>query len=198
MGPAPLEDLIASFAKLPGIGRVTAQRLALHVLKRPREEAELLANALVAAKDGIQYCSECFNFTERDSEHCVICRDARRDERCICVVEEASDVLVLEANQIHRGVFHVLGGLLSPLEGVAPEDLRIGELVARAQRVQASEVIIALNAGPEGDATASYLHQLLSPHAQISRPARGLPVGADLDLADRVTLTHAFAGRSAL
>ena len=198
MGPAPLEDLIASFAKLPGIGRVTAQRLALHVLKRPREEAELLANALVAAKDGIQYCSECFNFTERDNEHCVICRDARRDERCICVVEEASDVLVLEANQIHRGVFHVLGGLLSPLEGVAPEDLRIGELVARAQRVQASEVIIALNAGPEGDATASYLHQLLSPHAQVSRPARGLPVGADLDLADRVTLTHAFAGRSSL
>ena len=178
MGPAPLEDLIASFAKLPGIGRVTAQRLALHVLKRPREEAELLANALVAAKDGIQYCSECFNFTERDSEHCVICRDARRDERCICVVEEASDVLVLEA--------------------VAPEDLRSGELVARAQRVQASEGIIALNAGPEGDATASYLHQLLSPHAQISRPARGLPVGADLDLADRVTLTHAFAGRSSL
>ena len=198
MGPAPLEDLIAYFAKLPGIGRVTAQRLALHVLKRPREEAELLANALVAAKDGVHYCSECFNFTERDSERCAICRDARRDERCICVVEEASDVLVLEANQIHRGVFHVLGGLLSPLEGVAPEDLRIGELVARAQRVQASEVIIALNAGPEGDATASYLHQLLSPHAQISRPARGLPVGADLDLADRVTLTHAFAGRSAL
>ena len=198
MGPAPLEDLIAYFAKLPGIGRVTAQRLALHVLKRPREEAELLANALVAAKDGVHYCSECFNFTERDSERCAICRDARRDERCICVVEEASDVLALEANQIHRGVFHVLGGLLSPLEGVAPEDLRIGELVARTQRVQASEVIIALNAGPEGDATASYLHQLLLPHAQVSRLARGLPVGADLDLADRVTLTHAFAGRSSL
>ncbi len=198
MGPAPLEDLIASFAKLPGIGRISAQRLALHVLKRPREEAELLANALVAAKDGIKYCRECFNFTERDSERCAICRDARRDERCICVVEESSDVLVLEANQIHRGVFHVLGGLLSPLEGVSPEDLRIDELVARVQRVQASEVIIALNAGPEGDATAGYLHQLLSPNTQVSRPARGLPVGADLDLADRVTLTHAFAGRSSL
>jgi recombination protein RecR len=187
-----------AFAKLPGIGRVTAQRLALHVLKRPREEAELLARALVAAKDGIQYCGECFNFTERGSERCAICRDDRRDPHCIRVVEEASDVLVLEANQIHRGVFHVLGGVLSPLEGVAPEDLRIGELVARVQRTQAREVIIALNAGPEGDATASYLHQLLSPHAQVSRPARGLPVGADLDLADRVTLTHAFAGRSSL
>jgi len=100
MGPAPLEDLISAFAKLPGIGRVTAQRLALHVLKRPREEAEVLANTLVAAKDGIQYCSECFNFTERESDRCAICRDERRDERCICVVEEASDVLVLEANQI--------------------------------------------------------------------------------------------------
>ena len=198
MGPAPLEDLIIAFAKLPGIGRVTAQRLALYVIKRPREEAEQLAHALVGVKDGLQYCTDCFNFTELGSGLCVICRDERRDKQCICVVEEASDVLALEANQIHRGVFHVLGGVLSPLEGVAPEDLRIGELVERVKRDEAREVILALNAGPEGDATASYLHQLLSALTRVSRPARGLPVGADLDLADRVTLTHAFAGRSLL
>lgn len=198
MGPAPLEDLIIAFAKLPGIGRVTAQRLALYVIKRPREEAEQLAHALVGVKDGLRYCADCFNFTELGSELCTICRDERRDKQCICVVEEASDVLVLEANQIHRGVFHVLGGVLSPLEGIAPEDLHIGELVERVKRDQAREVILALNAGPEGDATANYLHQLLSMQTQVSRPARGLPVGADLDLADRVTLTHAFAGRSSL
>ena len=138
MGPAPLEDLISAFAKLPGIGRVTAQR-----------QSASRAEAAARRGRGIGQCtsrrerwypafrSECFNFTERESDRCAICRDERRDERCICVVEEASDVLVLEANQIHRGVFHVLGGLLSPLEGIAPEDLRIGELVARAQRVQA-------------------------------------------------------------
>lgn len=198
MGPAPLEDLIMAFAKLPGIGRVTAQRLALYVVKRPRDEAEQLAHALVGVKDGIKKCSECFNFTELSSELCAVCRDDRRDRQCICVVEEASDVLALEANQIHRGVFHVLGGVLSPLEGISPDDLRITELVERVQREQTREVILALNAGPEGDATANYLHQLLSAQTRVSRPARGLPVGADLDLADRVTLTHAFAGRSSL
>ncbi|MFT5090798.1 MAG: recombination protein RecR [Candidatus Latescibacterota bacterium] len=198
MGPAPLEDLIMAFAKLPGIGRVTAQRLALYVVKRPRDEAEQLAHALVGVKDGIKKCSECFNFTELSSELCAVCRDDRRDRLCICVVEEASDVLALEANQIHRGVFHVLGGVLSPLEGISPDDLRITELVERVQREQTREVILALNAGPEGDATANYLHQLLSAQTRVSRPARGLPVGADLDLADRVTLTHAFAGRSPL
>ncbi|MGY8822718.1 MAG: recombination mediator RecR [Candidatus Latescibacterota bacterium] len=198
MGPAPLEDLIMAFAKLPGIGRVTAQRLALYVVKRPRDEAEQLAHALVGVKDGIKKCSECFNFTELSSELCAVCRDERRDRLCICVVEEASDVLALEANQIHRGVFHVLGGVLSPLEGISPDDLRITELVERVQREQTREVILALNAGPEGDATANYLHQLLSAQTRVSRPARGLPVGADLDLADRVTLTHAFAGRSPL
>ena len=198
MGPAPLEDLIMAFAKLPGIGRVTAQRLALYVVKRPRDEAEQLAHALVGVKDGIKMCSECFNFTELSSELCAVCRDERRDRLCICVVEEASDVLALEANQIHRGVFHVLGGVLSPLEGISPDDLRITELVERVQREQTREVILALNAGPEGDATANYLHQLLSAQTRVSRPARGLPVGADLDLADRVTLTHAFAGRSPL
>ncbi|MFT7696036.1 MAG: recombination protein RecR, partial [Candidatus Latescibacterota bacterium] len=176
----------------------TAQRLALYVVKRPRDEAEQLAHALVGVKDGIKKCSECFNFTELSSELCAVCRDDRRDRLCICVVEEASDVLALEANQIHRGVFHVLGGVLSPLEGISPDDLRITELVERVQREQTREVILALNAGPEGDATANYLHQLLSAQTRVSRPARGLPVGADLDLADRVTLTHAFAGRSPL
>lgn len=198
MGPIPIEDLIIAFAKLPGIGRVTAQRLALHVVKQSREDAEQLSRALIGAKDRIQYCSECFNFMEKTAELCAVCRNERRDKQCICVVEEASDVLALEANQIHPGVFHVLGGVLSPLEGIAPEDLRIGELIERVKRDEVREVILALNAGPEGDATASYLSQQLADLTRVSRPARGLPVGADLDLADRVTLEHAFEGRSLL
>ena len=193
-----LEDLIAEFAKLPGIGRVTAQRLALHVIRRSRVDAEALASALINAKDQIKYCDTCFNFTEINNSICEICRDRNRDHSCICVVEQASDVLVLEANAIHKGVFHVLGGLLSPLDGVGPEDLHVKELSLRVSAVEVKEVILAFNAGPEGDATSSYLYQLLSEHVGISRPARGLPVGADLDLADGITLTHAFAGRSLL
>ncbi|MEE3233898.1 MAG: recombination mediator RecR [Candidatus Latescibacterota bacterium] len=198
MSLTQLDNLIAEFAKLPGIGRVTAQRLALHVIKKSRGDAELLASALINAKDGIKYCETCFNFTEISNPLCEICRDKNRDHSCVCVVEQASDVLVLEVNAIHKGVFHVLGGLLSPLDGVGPEDLRIKELAMRVSGVEVCEVILAFNAGPEGDATSSYLYQLLSEHVGVSRPARGLPVGADLDLADGVTLSHAFAGRSTL
>ena len=198
MGPLALEDLIAAFAKLPGIGRVTAQRLALHVVKRPREEAELLAQALIAAKDQIAHCVICYNFTQMGEELCNVCRDLRRDQQFLCVVAEASDVLALEMSQVHSGVYHVLGGALSPQDGVHPGDLRIADLVERVREREVREVVLALNSSAEGDATAHYISQLLMPLTKVSGLARGLPVGADLDLADRVTLSHAFAGRSSL
>lgn len=198
MGPGPLEELLAAFARLPGVGRKTAQRLAFHVIRRPRDEAEILARALLAAKDAIVPCAECFNLAERGKELCEVCANPRRDRQVICVVEDAGSVLVLESNQLLRGLYHVLGGLLSPLDGVRPEDLRIDELVARVARHQVQEVILALNASAEGDATAAYLARLLSGATRVTRLARGLPVGADLDLADRVTLVHALDGRREL
>jgi recombination protein RecR len=198
MGPLALEDLIVAFAKLPGIGRVTAQRLALYVVKRPREEAELLATALIGAKDQIDHCATCYNFTQRGEEQCAVCQDARRDQQFLCVVAEASDVLALEMSQVHSGVYHVLGGVLSPQDGVLPEDLQIDALVERVRERGVREVVLALNASAEGDATAHYISQQLTPLTKVSELARGLPVGADLDLADRVTLSHAFAGRSSL
>lgn len=198
MGPLALEDLIVAFAKLPGIGRVTAQRLALYVVKRPREEAELLANALIAAKDQIAHCATCHNFTQQGDDLCTICQDPRRDQQLLCVVAEASDVLALELSQVHGGAYHVLGGVLSPQDGVLPEDLKIDALIERVREHQVREVVLALNASAEGDATAHYISHQLMPLTKVSGLARGLPVGADLDLADRVTLSHAFAGRLSL
>ena len=198
MGPLALEDLIVAFAKLPGIGRVTAQRLALYVVKRPREEAELLANALIAAKDQIAHCAACHNFTQQGEDLCTICQDPRRDQQLLCVVAEASDVLALELSQVHGGAYHVLGGVLSPQDGVLPEDLKIDALIDRVRERQVREVVLALNASAEGDATAHYISHQLMPLTKVSGLARGLPVGADLDLADRVTLSHAFAGRLSL
>ena len=198
MGPLALEDLIVAFAKLPGIGRVTAQRLALYVVKRPREEAELLANALIAAKDQIAHCATCHNFAQQGDDLCTICQDPRRDQQLLCVVAEASDVLALEVSQVHGGAYHVLGGVLSPQDGVLPEDLKIDALIERVRERQVREVVLALNASAEGDATAHYISHQLMPLTKVSGLARGLPVGADLDLADRVTLSHAFAGRLSL
>ena len=180
MGPLALEDLIVAFAKLPGIGRVTAQRLALYVLKRPREEAELLSGALIAAKEQIDHCSTCHNFTQKGEELCEVCQDTRRDPQFLCVVAESSDVLALEVSQVHSGVY------------------RIAALVERVREREVREVVLALNSSAEGDATAHYISQQLMPLTKVSGLARGLPVGADLDLADRVTLSHAFAGRSSL
>ena len=197
MGPLPLEDLITAFSRLPGIGRKTAQRLAFHVIKRPREEAEKLARALVEAKDNIQYCSKCYNYTERGTDSCEVCSDPRRDRTTICVVEDASDVLTLEHNQLYRGIYHVLGGALSPLDGIRPDDLRIDELVERIKEERVEEVIIGLNPSAEGEATAEYLLQQIGTTTKVTRLARGLPVGSDLDLADRITLAHALEGRHA-
>ena len=198
MGPTPIESLIAAFARLPGIGPKTAQRLAFHVVKQPREEAEVLARAIIEAKDNIQHCSGCYNFTERGMDLCEVCRDSRRDRQLVCVVEEASDVLVLERSQLLKGVYHVLGGTLSPLDGIGPADLRIEELVRRVQEEGVREVILALNASAEGDTTAEYIGMQLASLTKVTRPARGLPVGADLDLADKVTLAHALEGRYTL
>ena len=198
MEPLALEDLIVSFAKLPGIGRKTAQRLALYVVKRPREEAELLAKSLIAAKDQIEHCATCYNFTQKGEPLCEVCRDTRRDQQFICVVAEASDVLAFEMSQFYSGAYHVLGGVLSPQDGVLPEDLHIDTLVERVRQQGVQEVMLALNANAEGDATAHFIAQQLMPLTKVSRLARGLPVGADLDLADSVTLSLAFAGRSSL
>ena len=198
MEPLALEDLIVAFAKLPGIGRKTAQRLALYVVKRPREEAELLAEALVAAKDQIDHCTTCYNFTQKGEPLCEVCRDTRRDQQFLCVVAEASDVLAFEMSQFYSGAYHVIGGVLSPQDGVLPEDLHIDSLVERVRQQCVQEVMLALNANAEGDATAHFIAQQLMPLTKVSRLARGLPVGADLDLADSVTLSLAFAGRSSL
>ena len=195
MGPVALEELITAFARLPGIGRKTAQRLAFHVIKSPREDAQALSEALLRAKDDLQPCAVCYNFTERGQELCAVCRNPRRDRQLICVVEEASDVLVLERNQLMNGVYHVLGGALSPLDGVGPDDLRIKELVARVKQEGVREIILAHNASAEGDATAEYISRQLASLTRVTRLARGLPVGADLDLADKVTLAHALEGR---
>ena len=195
MGPAALEDLISAFARLPGIGRKTAQRLAFHVMKSPSQEATNLANSITSARESIDHCTQCHNFTERGEDLCAVCRDPRRDRHVICVVEEASDVLVLERSQLLRGTYHVLGGALSPLDGIGPSDLRIEELVNRVTGGGVSEVILAHNASSEGEATAEFIQQRLSELTKVTRLARGLPVGSDLDLADKVTLAHALEGR---
>ncbi|MBT3344619.1 MAG: recombination protein RecR [Gemmatimonadetes bacterium] len=195
MGPEPLEDLVTAFTRLPGIGRKTAQRLALYVLKSPQQEAEALAAAVRGARENIGHCTRCFHLTEKSQELCHVCRDPRRDTGVICVVEEASDALALERSELMRGTYHVLGGALSPLDGIGPEDLRISELVERVRSEEVREVILAHNASAEGEATAEYIHQRLDGLTQVSRLARGLPAGSDLDLADRTTLAHALQGR---
>ena len=195
MGPEALEEMISAFARLPGIGRKTAQRLAFHIVKRPPREAETLATAIVDGRNSIQYCEKCYNFTDRGETACAVCRDETRDPGIICVVEEASHVLVLERSRLFTGTYHVLGGALSPLDGVGPGDLRIDELVSRVSSQQVTEVILANNASAEGEATAEYIQRMLGPLTVVSRLARGLPVGSDLDLADKVTLAHALQGR---
>ncbi len=210
-----VEALVEQLSKLPTVGRKTAQRLAAFVLKMPREEVVELARALVAAKDKVTTCSVCFNVTDHDP--CPVCQSARRDRRLVCVVEEASDVLALERTGDFRGLYHVLGGAISPLDGVGPDDLRIRELVARVATslsgrapdagddtdgdapTPVEEVILAMNPTVEGDTTAYYVGQMLSPFGvRVTRIARGLPIGGDLEFADEATLSRALEGRSGL
>lgn len=188
-----LQQLIEEFARLPGIGRKTAQRLALFILKQSREDVVRMAKALVGVKDRIRYCSVCYNITEIDP--CVICSSPKRDRSIICVVEEPNDVLAIEKTNEFRGLYHVLGGSLSPLDGIGPEELKVRELLDRVGE-SVSEVILAMNPNVEGEATTLYLTRLLKPLIpRISRIARGLPVGSDLEFADEATLTRALEGR---
>ncbi len=191
-----LQQLVEEFAALPGIGRKTALRLALHILKQPREDVVKMARALVNVKDKISWCSVCSNITETDP--CVICSSTKRDPRIICVVEEPSDVLALEKTNDFKGLYHVLGGALSPLDGIGPEELKVGELLKRLPG-EVTEVILALNPNVEGEATTMYLTRLLKPlGVQVSRLARGLPVGGNLEFTDEATLSRALEGRITL
>ena len=191
-----LDALISEFSRLPGIGRKTAQRLALHVLRRPRDEVEQMADALLRVKDNVRTCSVCCNITEDDP--CAICRSDKRTHAVICVVEESNDVFAIERTNEFLGLYHVLGGRLSPLEGIGPDDLHLRELLDRAG-TGVEEIILAMNPNVEGEATTLYLSRLLKPMGlRITRIARGIPVGSDLEFTDAATITRAFEGRVAL
>jgi recombination protein RecR len=190
----PIQDLIDELARLPGIGPKSAQRLAFYLVKAPPDEAKRLAEALINAKERVRFCRECFGVAE--GELCRVCRDASRDTTVICVVEESKDQAAIEKAGVVRGRYHVLGGAISPLEGIGPDDLRVQELLDRVQRDGVREVIIATNPNLEGNATAMYVAGLLKPlGVTVTRLASGLPVGGDLEYADEVTLGHALEGR---
>jgi len=191
--PAPVEQLITEFSKLPGIGRRSAQRITFFMLRRSRDEAAALAEAIINLKDKIHFCSQCFNFT--DDELCVFCRDVRRDAALICVVEEPSDIIPIEKGGEYRGLYHVLGGALSPLDGVDPEHLRIKELIGRVEAGGVTEVILATNPNTTGESTSMYLADALRGKVKVTRLASGLPVGADLEYADEATVSRALLGR---
>ena len=192
--PEPLTRLIDHLQRLPGIGRKSAQRLAFHVLKSTREDAERLAEAIRDVKDRITYCSACNNVTDIDP--CPLCTDASRNTRVICVVEEPQNVLVIERARDYNGLYHVLMGALSPLQGIGPGDLRIKSLLARVETGGVEEIILATNPNVEGEATAIYLARLLKPlGVRVTRIAMGVPVGSDLEYADDVTMHKAMEGR---
>ena len=191
-----LEKLIGELSRLPGIGRKSAQRLAFFIIKQSEEDVERMAHAIIDVKKNTRFCSICYNLTEMDP--CPICQDERRDYSTLCVVEEAHDVLAVEKIGQYNGKYHVLGGVLSPLDNSGPEDLNIQELVSRCKD-GVKEVILATNPSTEGEATAIYLSKLLKPlGTKITRIARGIPSGSDLEFVDEVTLLRAFEGRSDL
>ena len=193
----PIAALINEFSKLPTIGPKTAARLVFYLLNRPRHEAQSLAEAIVAVKDRVRFCSVCYCLTEEDP--CGLCTDERRDRATICVVAEAKDVFAIERTGAFKGRYHVLGGLISPMDGIGPAQLRVKELVERIGREEPREIIVATNPNAEGEATALYLSRLLNPlGVTVTRLAYGLPIGGDLDYADEITLTKALEGRTAL
>jgi recombination protein RecR len=194
MTPDPLNRLVAQLAKLPGIGEKTAQRLAFHILRAPGEYAEELAASLREVKEKVHLCTRCFSLT--DGELCNFCRDTRRDERTLCVVENFADLMALERTREFKGRYHVLHGVLSPLDGVGPDQLRIKELLTRLNDGKVEEVILATNPDVEGEATALYLTRLLKPAGiKVSRIAQGVPMGGDLEFADQATLARALSAR---
>jgi recombination protein RecR len=197
--PPPVQRLITELGKLPGIGQRTAQRLAFHILRSDAEDATALANAIHEVKERIGLCEVCFNLA--DEARCRICQDERRDASLICVVEEPGDVIPIERTHEYRGRYHVLGGALSPIDGVDPEDLKIAELYARVQAGSIAEVVLATNSTTTGEATALHIAASLrerTPDVAVTRLASGLPVGADLEYADEVTLGKALVGRRTL
>src|SRR6476619_4982923 len=187
-----VENLVAQLTRLPGIGSRTAQRLAFHLLQTQKEEALALATAIEAVKERVRFCRECGNLTEE--ELCAICVDPRRDRTVVCVVEQPGDVISLERTHEYRGLYHVLGGSLSPLDGVEPEHLRIDELLQRVAQGEIREVVLATNPNMTGEATAAYLADRLRDRATVTRLASGLPVGGDLEYGEEVTLGRALAG----
>lgn len=193
----PVQALINEFSKLPTVGPKTAARLVFYLLNRPRHEAQALAEAILAVKDRVRLCSICFSITEEDP--CAICRDERRDAKTLCVVAEAKDIFALERTSAYKGRYHVLGGLISPMDGIGPAQLHVKELVDRIGAEHPVEIIIATNPNAEGEATALYLSRLLTPlGVTVTRLAYGLPIGGDLDYADEVTLAKAIEGRRTL
>ena len=194
--PAPIQNLVTALSRLPGIGPKTASRLTFYLLSAPDEISQDLASALAELKSGIARCPVCFNIMTVGRAECEVCANSDRDGRLVCVVEESLDVLALERTAAYHGRYHVLGGALSPIEGIGPEDLTIRELLLRVRAGGVAEVILATNPSMEGDATAMYLQQQLAPlGVQVTRLARGLPVGGDLEYADAITLSRALQGR---
>lgn len=191
----PLNELVAQFERLPGIGKKTAQRLAFHILEQPPERAEKFAEALLNARRKIRFCSVCQSLT--DSETCSVCGDTGRDHGIICVVEDPKDVMAFERTREFNGTYHVLHGVISPLDGIGPEQLRVKELMARLGSDGVREIIMATNPTVEGEATASYLSRLIKPMGiKVTRLAYGIPVGGDLEYADEFTLARALEGRN--
>ncbi|MEW6059536.1 MAG: recombination mediator RecR [Actinomycetota bacterium] len=194
MYEGPIQELIEELSRLPGIGPKSAQRLAFYLVKAPPDEAKRLAEAIVQAKERIAFCKECGNVAEGDL--CRVCRDEGRDRTVLCVVEEPKDAATIERASVIRGRYHVLGGAISPLDGIGPDDLRVQELLQRVERNHVTEVILATNPNLEGNATAMYVAALLKPlGVKVTRLASGLPVGGDLEYADEVTLSQALEGR---
>jgi len=195
--PEPLAKLISELEKLPGVGPKTAQRLAFHIMRAPREDAIRLSEAIAEVRDRVGYCERCFNFS--DKPICDICSDPRRDQSIICVVEEARDVVAIEKTGEFHGLYHVLQGAISPIDNVGPEEIRLSELVERLGDGTVTEIVVATNPNVEGEATALYLARLIKPlEITITRIASGLPVGGDLEYADEVTLGRALSGRRKL
>ncbi|HXX54365.1 MAG TPA: recombination mediator RecR [Thermodesulfovibrionales bacterium] len=189
-----IENLINELTRLPGIGRKTAQRLAFFILTMPDREAKAIAQSITEVKDKARFCRECFNIT--DSEVCEICSDEGRDRRKICVVEEPSNILVIERSHFYHGLYHVLLGAISPIDGITPEKLKINELILRVRSHDVEEVIIATNPNTKGEITAQYIREHLDSHpVKVSRIAYGLPMGSDIEFADEVTLSKALEGR---
>lgn len=194
---APVSKLIDEFSKLPGIGRKTAQRLAFHVLSLREDQAFNLANAIVEAKRKTKFCSVCFNITDVDP--CIFCTNEKRDQSIICVVESSKDVIAIERTREYKGLYHVLHGAISPMDGIGPDDIRIKELIQRLSDTTIKEIIVATNPTIEGEATAMYLSRIISPLGiDVSRIAHGIPIGGDLEYADEVTLSKSLEGRRKL